>query len=65
VNRYGFSAASFRVREDGVRPKKIDPAVKERAVRLVCEHWSEHSSLTAAATAVARQEQPGPETVSG
>ena len=44
-------------------PKKIDPAVKERAVRLVREHRSEYSSLTAAATAVARQERLGPETV--
>jgi transposase len=44
-------------------PKKIDRAVKERAVRLVREHRSEYSSLTAAATAVARQERLGPETV--
>ena len=35
-------------------PKKIAPAVKERAVRLVREHLSEYASLTAAA-AVARQ----------
>jgi hypothetical protein len=26
VNRYGLPAASFGVREDGVMPKKIDPA---------------------------------------
>jgi transposase-like protein len=63
LNRYGFSAASFRVREDGVMPKKIDPAVKERAVRLVREHRSEYPSLTAAAEAVARQERLGKETV--
>jgi transposase len=44
-------------------PKKIDPAVKERAVRLVREHRSEYSSLTAAAAAVARQERLGTETV--
>jgi transposase len=44
-------------------PKKIDPAVKERAVRLVREHRSEYASLTAAATAVARQERLGTETV--
>lgn len=36
-------------------PKKIDPAAKERAVRLVREHASEYSSVTAAITAVARQ----------
>jgi transposase len=44
-------------------PKKIDPAVKERAVRLVREHRQEYSSLTAAAAAVARQERLGKETV--
>jgi transposase len=44
-------------------PKKIDPAVKERAVRLVREHREEYSSLTAAAAAVARQERLGAETV--
>jgi transposase len=44
-------------------PKKIDPAVKERAVRLVREHRAEYSSLTAAAAAVARQERLGVETV--
>jgi transposase-like protein len=44
-------------------PKKIDPAVKERAVRLVREHRAEYSSLTAAAAAVARQERLGTETV--
>ena len=44
-------------------PKKIDPAVKERAVRLVMEHRSEYSSLTAAASAVAKQERLGAETV--
>ena len=44
-------------------PKKIDPAVKERAVRLVREHRQEYSSLTAAAAAVARQERLGEETV--
>ena len=44
-------------------PKKIDPAVKERAVRLVREHRSEYPSLTAAAEAVARQERLGKETV--
>jgi transposase-like protein len=44
-------------------PKKIDPAVKERAVRLVREHRLEYPSLTAAAAAVARQERLGAETV--
>jgi transposase len=36
-------------------PKKIDPALRERAVRLVREHRAEYSSTTAAAVAVARQ----------
>lgn len=44
-------------------PKKVDPAVKERAVRLVREHRSEYSSLTAAAAALARRERLGAETV--
>lgn len=38
-----------------VIPKKIDPALRERAVRLVREHRSECPSLTAASAAVARQ----------
>jgi transposase len=44
-------------------PKKIDRAVRERAVRLVREHRAEYSSLTAAAEAVARRERLGKETV--
>ncbi len=44
-------------------PKRIDPGVKDRAVRLVREHRSEYPSLTAAAAAVARQERLGKETV--
>ena len=44
-------------------PKKIDPKVKERCVRLVQEHQGEYSSLTAAAEAVARREGLGKETV--
>jgi len=36
-------------------PKKIDPAVRERAVRLVSEHQGEYSSTLAACEAVARQ----------
>jgi len=44
-------------------PKKIDPLLKARAVRLVNEHQGEYSSLTAACEAVARQTGLGPETV--
>ena len=36
-------------------PKKIDSALRDRAVRLVREHRSEYPSLTAASAAVARQ----------
>ena len=44
-------------------PKKINPQLKERAVRLVLEHQGEYSSLTAAAEAVARQLGVGKESV--
>ena len=44
-------------------PKKIDPAVEERAVQLVLEHLDGYSSLTAAAAAVAPKEHLGTETV--
>jgi len=36
-------------------PKKIDPAVKARAVRLVAEHQTEYPTVTAACEAVAKQ----------
>jgi len=44
-------------------PKKIDPEVQARAVRLVADHLSEYSSLTAASAVVARQVGVGRETV--
>lgn len=44
-------------------PKKIDPALRERAVRLVLEHQREYSSLTAASYAVAKQLGVGRESV--
>lgn len=44
-------------------PKKIDPAVKARAVRLVNEHQSEYPSVTAACEAVAKQVGVGAESV--
>ena len=44
-------------------PKKVDPAVKQRAVRLVREHGDQYSSTTAAAAAVAKQLGLGRETV--
>jgi transposase-like protein len=46
-----------------VMPKKIDPALRDRAVRLVREHRSEYPSLTAASAAVARQVGVGHESV--
>ena len=36
-------------------PKKIDPALRERAVRLVLEHRAEYPSAAKAIAAVARQ----------
>lgn len=44
-------------------PKKIDPARKERAVRLVREHRSEYPSNAKAVEAVARQEGVGRESL--
>ena len=44
-------------------PKKIDPALRERAVRLVREHRAEYPSLSAASAAVARQVGVGRESV--
>ena len=44
-------------------PKKIDPKVKARCVRLVLDHLQEYPSMTAAAEAVARREGVGKESV--
>jgi transposase-like protein len=44
-------------------PKKIDPAVRERAVRLVREHASEYPSTFAACQVVAKQVGVGHESV--
>jgi transposase len=44
-------------------PKKIDPEVRERAMRLLQTHGGEYASLTAAAAAVAKQVGVGKETV--
>jgi transposase len=44
-------------------PKKIDPEVQTRAVRLVSDHLGEYPSLTAASAAVAKQVGVGRETV--
>ena len=44
-------------------PHKTDPAVRERAVRLVVDHRSEYQSQTQAIRAVARQEHVGYESL--
>ncbi len=44
-------------------PKRIDPAVKDRAVRLVMDHQQEYASQTAAIMAVARQVGVGSESL--
>lgn len=41
-------------------PKKIDPELRARAVRMVLEHQQEYPSQTAAAGAVARLSMPHP-----
>ena len=44
-------------------PKKIDPEVKARGLRLMEQHAQEYPSLTAAAEAVAKKLGVGKETV--
>lgn len=44
-------------------PKKIDPQLRARCVRLVREHAQEYPTLTAPVTAVARQEGVSNESV--
>lgn len=44
-------------------PKKIDPALRERAVRLVREHRAEYPSTARAIAVVARQEGVGAESL--
>mgnify|MGYP002715739903 CR=1 FL=1 len=43
-------------------PKRIEPEVRERALRLLQTHAGEYSSLTAAAEAIAKQLGVGKET---
>ena len=44
-------------------PKKIDPEVRVRALRLLDSHGAEYPSLSAAAEAIAKQVGVGKETV--
>ncbi|QAY68637.1 hypothetical protein ET471_00060 [Xylanimonas protaetiae] len=50
-------------RKDGLTPKRTDPELKARAVRLVTNHLGEYPSLTAASAAVAKQLGVGKEPV--
>lgn len=43
-------------------PARVDPAVKERALRMLAEHRSEYPSDTALAEAVAKKVGVGRET---
>jgi len=45
----------FLVMKDGEMPKKYDPEVKARAVRMVREHMGDYGSVTAASVAVGAQ----------
>ena len=63
MKRPRFCAASFRVGRMLHVPKKIDPNLKARAVRLVNDHRAEYASLTAASEAVAKQLGVGKESV--
>ena len=44
-------------------PRKIDPALRERAVRLVLELRAEYPTLTAAITEVSQQVRVGQESL--
>ncbi|GAA5107685.1 transposase [Haloechinothrix salitolerans] len=44
-------------------PKKVDPALKDRALRMVAEHRSDYPSVTAVSKVVAEQLGIGKETV--
>ena len=43
-------------------PKRVDPAVKERALRILAEHRSDYPSNTGLAQAVAKKVAVGRET---
>lgn len=47
----------------GTMPKKIDPELRERAVRMVREHQQDYPSVTAASKAVAERLGLGRESV--
>ena len=41
-------------------PKKIDPAVRERVMRMIAEHRSEYATPTELAKVIAARERLGP-----
>jgi hypothetical protein len=44
-------------------PKRIDPAVRERVMRMIAEHRSEYATPTELARVIAARERLGVETV--
>jgi transposase len=53
----------FESRRMSTMPKRIDPELKARAVRLVMEHRAEYPTTTAAVLAVAKQVGVGKESL--
>ena len=62
VKRHVFEVAPGLVQEDVHMPARVDPAVKERALRMLAEHRSDYPSDTALAEAVAKKVGVGRET---
>src|SRR3954466_9513231 len=52
----------FDTQEDVHMPRRVDPAIKERALRMFVEHRSDYPSDTALAEAVAKKVGGGRET---
>jgi transposase len=52
----------FESQEDVHMPKRVDPAIKERALRMFAEHRSDYPNDTALAIAVAKKIGVGRET---
>ena len=62
VKRHVFEVAPGLVQEDVHMPARVDPAVKDRALRMLAEHRSDYPSDTALAEAVAKKVGVGRET---
>src|ERR1700709_2786528 len=52
----------FESQENVHMPKRVDPAIKERALRMLAEHRSDYASDTALTEAVAKKVGVGRET---